>query len=649
MRPSTTWRRLLGRIAVSGVALATVGVAAPAYAAEGSIDHVQDSRGVLQILYSIPAGVTPDLSSLVVTFQGTTLPSEAELASEASEEIRRTTVLAMDVSDSMSTDGRIDAAKEAAATFLENAPEDLNVGLVTFAGNVTTVSAPTTDHDELAATIQGLELSRGTRLYQGVQAAVAATGREGARSVLVLSDGADSTSTPISTALSAITSSGASNRVKVDVVAISQGEEDRDKLAQIAAAGGGAVLDADDPSQIEGLFEDEASALAAQVLISATPPANLRGQEGQIDVALTAGGEAYTDAAFVTLSEEAAPPPEPEPLQATDTGLIIPKSAMWLGLGFAAVAVMFLVFAAGGGFGRRQPDVIEASIEAYTRQGARKLAAAQQSEGQSVTQQAVGAAASFLEQNKGIEATLGSRLEAAGLQLKPAEWLLAHVGIAIGAGFFGLLLGGGSLLWMLIGLVLGAALPWVYLGVKKSRRTKAFKRQLADTLQLMAGSLSAGLSLAQAVDTVVREGLDPVANEFRRAIVEARLGVDIEDALAGIADRMQSKDFEWVVMAIRIQREVGGNLAELLNKVAETIREREYLERQVLTLSAEGRLSVWVLGGLPPGFIAYLSVANPTYLSPLIHERIGWVLLVVMGMLELVGVFWMKKLVKVDV
>lgn len=649
MRPSTSSRRLLRRIAVSGVVLAAVGVPAPAHAAEGSIDHVQDSNGIMQILYSIPAGIAPDLENVLVTFGDTELPAEAELASGATETIKRTTVLAMDVSDSMATDDRITAAKEAAEIFLESAPADLNVGLVTFAGAVTTVTQPTTDHDALNETIQGLELSRGTRLYQGVAAAVAATGKDGARSVLVLSDGADSTKTPIATALDAITSSGSSNRVKVDVVAISQGEEARDRLTQIATAGDGLVLDADDPSQVQGLFEDEANALAAQVLISARPPANLRGQEGQIQVAVNAGGEVYTDAAFVTISEKAAPPIEVEPPKAVDPGFLIPKSMMYLGLGFAAVSVAILIFVAGGGVGKRQPDLIEASIEAYTRQGAKKIAAAQQAEGQSVTQQAVGAAASFLDSNKGLEASLGSRLEAAGMQIKPAEWLLAHVGIAIGAGLVGLLLTGTNVIGMLVGLILGALVPWLYLGIKKSRRTKAFKRQLADTLQLMAGSLSAGLSLAQAVDTVVREGLDPIANEFRRAIVEARLGVEIEDALAGIADRMQSKDFEWIVMAIRIQREVGGNLAELLNKVAETIREREYLERQVLTLSAEGRLSVWVLGGLPPAFIAYLAVANPDYLAPLIEERIGWAMLFVMVILEIVGVFWMKKLVKVEV
>jgi tight adherence protein B len=165
----------------------------------------------------------------------------------------------------------------------------------------------------------------------------------------------------------------------------------------------------------------------------------------------------------------------------------------------------------------------------------------------------------------------------------------------------------------------------------------------------MAGSLSAGLSLAQSVDTVVREGNDPMAAEFRRSLMEARLGVEIEDALNGVAERMGSVDFEWVVMAIRIQRDVGGNLSELLNKVAETIREREYLERQVKTLSAEGRLSVWILGGLPPGFLAYLGLANPSYVTPLFTSPLGWVMLTVMGILLTAGIFWMKRVFKVEV
>jgi tight adherence protein B len=117
---------------------------------------------------------------------------------------------------------------------------------------------------------------------------------------------------------------------------------------------------------------------------------------------------------------------------------------------------------------------------------------------------------------------------------------------------------------------------------------------------LVSGALSAGLSLPQAIDTIMRDGVEPMSGEFRRALVEARLGVDIEDALDGVAERMSSKDFEWVVMAVRIQRQVGGNLSELLLTVSTTLREREFLRRQVRSLSAEGRLSAYILCGLPP-------------------------------------------------
>ena len=115
---------------------------------------------------------------------------------------------------------------------------------------------------------------------------------------------------------------------------------------------------------------------------------------------------------------------------------------------------------------------------------------------------------------------------------------------------------------------LGAFGPWMFLGLKRSRRRKAFNTQLPDTLQLMSGSLAAGLSLAQSVDTIVREGVEPISSEFKRVLVETRLGVALEDALEGVAERFESKDFGWVVMAIKIQRQVGGNLAELLDTVA---------------------------------------------------------------------------------
>jgi tight adherence protein B len=212
-----------------------------------------------------------------------------------------------------------------------------------------------------------------------------------------------------------------------------------------------------------------------------------------------------------------------------------------------------------------------------------------------------------------------------------------------------MLLGQGNLAVGSVFVVLGVVGPWIYLGFRRSRRRKAFNAALPDTLQLMSGSLAAGLSLAQSIDTIVREGTEPVTSEFRRVLVETRLGVPLDAALDGVAERFESKDFEWVVMAINIQREVGGNLAELLDTVAATMREREYLRRQVLSLSAEGRISAWVLGALPPLFLLYLLVAQRDYVMPLFTDVRGLMMLIGATLWLLVGVFWMSKLVKVEV
>jgi tight adherence protein B len=649
-------RRSLHRAGAGAVLALVLGpfLAAPAQAAETTIEHSEKDGELLQVVVSVADArddVSDQVGTVTATFGGEPVTATAQPLSDSGETVQRTAVLAMDVSNSMAGD-RFEAAKAAANVFLDTVPSDISVGLVTFAADVTVEQEPTQDREVLRAAIDELELSRRTRLYDGVAAAVQSAGSDGVRSVLVLSDGADFGST---TSLAKVGRAVEASEVKVNVVALAQKSAARAKLQTIADAGHGTVLAADDPEALAAVFADEAEALAQQVLVSVAPPAELAGDEGTLALTMQVDGEPVTDEAFVVLPAveqqtvgggevtAAATPAE--------SGLEIPRELMFGGLGAATLAVLFIVVLAAGGAGEhKKQDAVDRSIEAYTRQGARKIAAAnRENQPQGMTASAVAVAENVLDSQKGLEAALGGRLEAAGLALKPAEWLLLHLGVAIGLGIFGLLLGGGSVVFMLVGIVLGLLLPWFFLSFKRRSRIKAFNAQLADTLQLMAGSLSAGLSLAQSVDTVVREGTDPMAGEFRRAIIEARLGVEIEDALNGIADRMNSVDFEWVVMAIRIQRSVGGNLSELLNKVADTIREREYLERQVKALSAEGRLSVWILGGLPPGFMAYLGMANPSYLEPLFRSPLGWAMLILMSIMLTAGIFWMKKVVKVEV
>jgi tight adherence protein B len=614
-----------------------------AYAAEGSIDHVENRNGKLQILYSVPgASTAPDLSSLSVSLDGTQVDGKATLASQAEHGVRRTAVLAIDVSQSMQANGKFTEAKNAAQIFLDSAPADLYVGIVTFAGKVTVAQAPTLDRAASKAVVDGLTLSRGTFLYDGLAQAVATSGRSGQRSVIVLSDGRDTSTTP----MQSVTSRLKKNDVKVDVVALAQSARDEQLLQPLSDAGKGSMISAADPRGLSRVFADEARSLANQIQITATPPKTLTSNEATLSVSVDADGASYTDAAFVTIVRPQREAPKPT------TALAPAKSAfdfgpnvMLGGLAGLGIGIAILLAVALGGVSKEK-ESLESRIAAYTGKVQPKRSAPPPPQG--VAAQAVGIANKALKSQDGLEEKLNAKLEAGGLTLKPAEWLLIHAGIVIGAGALSLLLTA-NLLFVAIAIVAGAYLPWLYLGIRQSRRLKAFNSQLAGTLQLMAGSLQAGLSLTQGMDTIVREGAEPVAGEFRRALVEARLGIPIEDALEGLAERMMSDDFKWTVMAIRIQREVGGNLSELLLNVAGTLREREYLRRQVKSLSAEGRFSAYILLALPPLIMLYEFTTNRSYLEPLYSTPIGFMMLGAMAGMMALGGFMMKKMIKLEV
>ena len=178
-----------------------------------------------------------------------------------------------------------------------------------------------------------------------------------------------------------------------------------------------------------------------------------------------------------------------------------------------------------------------------------------------------------------------------------------------------------------LGILLGALAGWLAMrlivSVRISRRRAAFAEQLPDMLQVLAGSLQSGFSLPQALDAVVREDTQPIAGEFSRALAETRIGGELETALDRVADRMDSKDLRWSVMAIRIQRSVGGNLVEVLRTTGETMRERASIRRHVRALSAEGRLSAYILIALPILIGAFLFLTRDSYMRPLYTTPLG--------------------------
>jgi tight adherence protein B len=248
----------------------------------------------------------------------------------------------------------------------------------------------------------------------------------------------------------------------------------------------------------------------------------------------------------------------------------------------------------------------------------------------------------------GFSGRLEAMLEQAELPMKAGEFAALTVLCAVAGGVLGAILLT-NIIFALILAVVASLIPYAWLVHARKQRQKKMAEQLPDVLAILASSLRAGHSFLQALDQVAGEIKDPSASEFHRVVSEIRLGRSIDDAMIEMADRVGSEDMRWAVMAVNIQRQVGGNLAEVLDIVANTVRERAYVQRQVRVLSAEGRISIAILSALPFGILAYLAVMNPDYVSPLLTTMIGRILLAVGGTLMGLGIFVRTRIVRIDV
>ena len=241
--------------------------------------------------------------------------------------------------------------------------------------------------------------------------------------------------------------------------------------------------------------------------------------------------------------------------------------------------------------------------------------------------------------------SLAGRLELAGIKTKASDIVLLTVAASLAAGALVMLVAGPA-----IGLVVAVIIPvveWFILGFLVGRRKRAFAEQLDSTLQMMAASLRAGYSLLQSVQAMSSEADSPTKDEFSRVLNETRIGRALNDSLIEVSDRMRSEDFKWVAQAIAINRDVGGNLADVLDGVARTIRDRNQLHRQVTALAAEGKLSAIILMALPFGVTAFLTVSNPGYLNRLFTTTIGWGIIVAAIIMLTIGGIWLRATVKI--
>jgi tight adherence protein B len=647
--------RRVGRlVAASGVLLTALALASSASAQQETELAVREVDGTdlsaVRVTFFY-GGEREDLASLTIRENGSQVETSA--AEPVQEQQQQGVVLLVDVSVSMTENAALERAREAAAVYVDDRASAEQIAIVTFGSEVEVLQDFTTNAQALDEAVANITLSEagGTRLYDGIAAASALyEGSSLQSNILLLSDGEDTLSTlDRNGALSAL--------AHVDAAVFSVALESSDyrpaELADFSARTGGTSLATDDPTQLSSLFAEMHADLGRQYVVTFPSQLQPGTQAAELQVAVAnqravaefTPGSLTSGADAVRLSE-VAEPSGPEFLRG--------NAGLYLGVLLALIAVSVIAYTLIVVF-TRDRSALESALQPYSEGyvapsddsdddegGASKGLAQTQ-----ILQRAV-ALTGQIAQDRGVLPRIESMLEQANLPLRAAEGLFFYLATIV-IGTLLLLLITQEPLVALIGLVFVVLLPPSILSYLGNRRRKQFEAMLPDTLQLLSSTLRAGYSLMQGVEAVSQEVAEPMGRELRRVVTEARLGRPLEVALEGVADRMASHDFAWAVMAIRIQREVGGNLSELLMTVAETMTQRERLRRDVAALTAEGRISAIVLGILPVGLMVIMYAINPEYIEVLFDKTIGNIMLISGGVLMLVGFYWMKKTIDIEI
>ncbi len=559
-------------------------------------------------------------------------------------------VLLIDTSGSMRGEA-MESARDAALEFLEIIPPSVPVSVRGFGARADAPTEFTADRFALAAAIAALAPSGETALYDALaETAVAFGDRTSDRKVaVVVTDGGDTVSSV--TAEEAIVALTAAD-VEINAVSLLTDESDPATLDRIVGERNGRVVSATDPVGLSEAYGEVAALLVNRYSLEWTTS---NGGPTNVELALLAADGWHRFNARVVLPPlttptEAAVTPTPteapvaEFAPAAANLTLSPETTtgrlMIVGLTFTFVAIltatgsMILLPPANR---RLADDFAAANIGTMSSRWGSDLSAPMRRFAEWVDRRF---------QRSSSYGRLSLKLDQAGVHTAAPEFAAMVVAACVVA-FLSLGVFGAPLLGaLLVGMIVLAT--WAVLSVRARNRKGAFAEQLHSTLIMIAGTLRAGYGVNQAVDTVAREGEEPTNEEFQRVLTEVRLGKSLPDGLRSAARRVDSEDFEWVVDAIEINNDVGGNLSEVLENVAGTLRARTTVQRKVQALSAEGRISAMVLYSLPFLMLFWIRITNPEYLAELTGSSAGRTMLIVAAVLLGIGGIWLKRIVTID-
>jgi tight adherence protein B len=632
-------KRIVSLLLLFASSASVIGVgASPANAAAPVLVRSIDATNSQLVTVTMVPSLKSDSGTMQVSENGRPV-EDPSLTTAASANRPTDLAIVVDTSAAMGQGTAMNDVKNAIRQLIALRSSNEQIAIVSAGGSFSTPSSYTSSVSQLNAAVNQLSASGDSQLWNGVRTAAAlpTTASSAETNIVVFASGDDTVKAIGDLSLAQNKASEAGAAV-FGIVAQSATSVVSNGLSDLAAATGGTVQATGDSSDFVSMAKAVQSALADEQVLTYSSAST-----GAIDIGVTVGGN--TQIVHTAIGQRSvgaqvaavgvAPSKAPSILFGAQGELLLALGAL--------LAVAVLTFAVLQVVGREHSQ-LSGVLQMYHGDFVDEHTFKKVSDYQLLAKAI--AKTEKVAEKRGVLEQVRERLNQANLPLKPGEFMffsgvLVVVAALLGLGLFGVL-------GALGGAVIFAFLPFGVTTFLARHRRKKFESQLPEMLQLLAGTLRAGYALVQGLDVLAKQMEDPMQTELTRTISESRLGRPIEEALAEVSARMRSNDFETVVTAIEIQREFGGNLAELLTTVKKTLVARKSLRGEIKALTAEGRISAVVLVSLPPAVGLLIELVNPGYMAPM-HSMLGEIILGGAGVSMAIGWVVMRKLMQVEV
>jgi tight adherence protein B len=627
--------KLIARLGLVAVAAALL-VGAASGAAAPPAPKVVEAGGTTYpdraYILTLPVKKLLKSSDVTVKENGAVVPG-VSVARQGRAGTEAAVVLLIDESLTMKGEP-IAKALQAARAFAAGASPDLAIAVVTFNGKVKIAQGYSPGTDVVNGSLaKEPDVEYGTKVYDALAQAVDLTPAEGtkSRSVILLTDGQNVGSvTTLPAALAALKKA----HMRVFSVGLKSPAFDPSALQHISAATGGDYVGANSPKDLKGLFESLGRRLASEYLLTYRTH-----QNPSTRVAVSVAVKGFPKPALTAYTTPAFHVVPPAPYKPSKTNSIIQsRYTLWV------VAILFAVLIGSAviiGTSTR-PEPLVDRVGSFTQPNVEQP----EPEREKVSGPNIITRISARASRASWWDRLAETLELADIRATPLQFVLFSAVVTI---LTVLILG---LIFGLIGILIGAGTPFLIRGIVLRRvhtKQRTFGEQLPDNLEVLASALRGGHSLVGALNVMTDDAAEPSKTEFRRVLTDEQLGVPLEDALKVTIKRMDNKDLDQVALVAKLQREMGSNSAEVLDRVVEAVRTRMELRRLINSLTAQGRLSRWILTLLPVMLAVILYLLSSTYMHPLFHTTTGQVLMVLAGLMVLTGSYVIGKIVDIHI